>query len=307
MKTTICTALLLFAALSSWALNFLPGQKSSEPKEGKWSNCIWGNNINYDTANLPQKPGPNDTVATRGGWVFEIDQDVSVASFHMVSSKEVFAKKRTIRTKRSIGGQIPGSNFDSLMNLENCTLENGGIFNIDYWTESRNAGRIEFRFVDTKLSNRGDLSCIVPVNPAVVSPQEPCGVTISLVGDSKLSFSGATIDALFEEAGPWYFKWNFEEKDGKLPYVIFAKRAQFNKCELSLKIDGKFSKGKYTLAEFSDRKSGFKDAKFYVNGETYNLGDTFIVDGKKAKITLSPSPTGRDSKTANDLVLEILK
>lgn len=304
MKERIYTAVLLFASLNLSALDYFPGQTSSNPKEGKWSTCTWGSHIDYDTANLPQKPGPSDRFLVRAGWVFEIDQDISVMSFATVSSKDVFAKNRTIKTKKSFGGQIPTTNFDSLVRLEKCTVENKGVFDITYWTEARDAGRVEFRFIDTEFSNRGGLSCIVPVNLAVVSPKQPCGATISLVGDSKFSFGGATIDSIFEETDPWYFKWNFEEKDGKLPSVVFVKKAQFKKCTVNLKIKGEFPQKKHTLVEFLDRKSGFNDAKFYINGDSYKLGETFTVNGKKAKLSLA---SARSNTPPSNLVLEVLK
>jgi len=301
-------AVSLFFAAQAFSMSYLPGQWSTAEKSGKWSTCTWGNNINNDSADMPGKPGPNDDVTIRGGWDFEIDQDIAVGGLHSNCAKLFHASKRNIRTKRGFGTQIPSSNSDPLTKLENCTVQNGGNLNFSYWHEGRGGGRGELRLIDTKFETKGEIVCTIPVNP-IVTIKERAGVIVTLVGKTQfLVNGGAVLDSIFEESPKdWMFKWNVEEKDGAVPLAFINKKAAFKNHLVEMEIDGNLKPGKYALFEFADRKSGFSDAVFTLNGSDYKLGTATEVKGKKIKISLAPSPTGKDAKSANDLVLEVMK
>ena len=57
----------------------------------------------------------------------------------------------------------------------------------------------------------------------------------------------------------------------------------------------------------TDKDSKFANAKFVLNGASYNLGDSFNLGGRNAKIVMGASPQGRDSSTANDILLIVSK
>jgi len=295
-------------AANACAMTYLPGRFSETDKNGKWSTCVWGNNINFESPDMPGKPGPNDGVIVRGGWNFEIDQDINVGSLHNCTGTLMHASKRNIHTKRYFATEIPGWEGDSSTKLEDCNVQNDGAFSLRYWHEAKNAGRAEVQLIDTKFTNKGDITAVIPVNP-IVTISSRAGFTLTLVGKTQfLVNGGAVLDSIFEESPTdWMFKWKLEEKDGKLPFALIAKKASFVNCPIEIKVAGSLKPGKYTLVEFADKKSGFKNPNFTLNDKPYTLGETVNVGGKSIKIELAPSPTGKDSKTTNDLVLEISK
>ena len=302
------------AALSAntlFSMAYFPGKFNSEEGERnlKWSTCVWGNNVNFETEFLPGKPGPNDMVVVRPGrYEFELDGNYSVSEFATGDGSRSFATGKTFKFRRNLRMTIATSNSSvTRQDWDKCVVDVGGPFEIRFWTEARQAGIAKLSMTDTKMSIRGDISCIIPANP-ILQNENRAGVEIAVEGDSLLQFAGgAVIDSLIEESNDqWMFKWTFSDKDGKLPKVTFAKRAEFNKCDLEVTVSDKVKSGKYGLIEFADKKSGLKDLRSVtVNGSEYKLGDAFKLGNRTAKLMLAPS--GKDASTPNDLVLDISK
>ena len=107
MKKSFFTLSILSAAISAMSMQFYCGEYDSANKNVKWSNCIWGNNVNFKTEPLKGKPGPADSVTVRpGNWNFEIDGNYNVGTFHTGDGSTSIAKGRNFKVKRRIGISI---------------------------------------------------------------------------------------------------------------------------------------------------------------------------------------------------------
>ena len=300
---------LFLLSVSAGAMSYYPGNYGAEDRNAKWSNCVWGNNVNFETEPLPGKPGSNDTVTVRpGNWVFEIDGNFNVSQFHTGDNSRSFAKNRNFKTRRKLSLSLATvNNGVTRQEWEKCVVETGGPFEVTFWHEAVRAGRGVLALTDTKLSVRGDLVCTFPANP-IIKNELRAGFEISLEGASDLNFGGgALIDSIISDQNDeWMFKWTFKEKDGKLPHAFFQRRAQFDKCDVEVSVSEKAKSGKYGLLEFQDKRSGLANIRSVtLNGSEYKLGDEFKLGKRTAKLYIGAF--GRDSKTENDLILEIGK
>lgn len=189
---------------------------------------------------------------------------------------------------------------------ERCSVE-GGSYEVTFWTEAKSAGKAHLSLSDTKFNIKGDFICTIPANP-IIKNAIRAGVEVLLEGASDMQFGGgAMIDSIIaDENDQWFFKWTFKEKDGKVPHALFNRRAQFAKCDIEVDVSDKVKSGKYGLIEFADKRSGITAPRsVVVNGAEVKLGDTFKVGKRTGKVYLGAF--GKDSKTENDLVLEISK
>lgn len=307
MKKSLLFIPLLLASTAAFSMQFYPGKYSAKDRNVKWSNCVWGNNVNFDTDPLPGKPGPNDDVTVRPGvWNFEIDGNHTVAHFHTGDGSKSLAKGKNFKARRKISLSLSAFTGGETRQIwEKSQVEVGGPVEITFWHLATSAGKALFSVVDSKFVSKGDLICTVPANP-IIKNTVRAGVEIRAEGASELSFGGgAVIDSIFvDQNDQWFFKFSFKENNGKLPRIFFQRNAQFEKCDLEVEVSDKVKSGKYCLAEFQDKKSGFKDCRSVVlNGNAYNLGDTVKLGKRNAKLYMGSF--GRDSKTPNDLILEI--
>ena len=308
-------SLVATVASVAFSMDYLAGKHRPESDDEynlKWSNCRWGNNVNFETDSLPGKPGPNDNVSVRPGsrFNFEIDVNPTVAVFSTSDSSRSFAKGRNLKFRKRLRAGIATSNSATTrQEWEKCMIEVGGPLEISYWQEARQAGKLLFSFVDTKMMVKGDLTCTIPANPEIVRNKTRAGVDFTIVGASNIMFTGgALIDSIIvDQNNEWMFKWTIKEKDGKLPYVFFQRRAEFAKCDIELVVSDKIKTGVYGLVEFQDRKSGFvTPSSVVVNGKTYKLGEEFSIGKLKAVLAIAPFGK-KDKKTENDLVLTVKK
>lgn len=307
MKKSLLFTPLLLACAAAFSMQFYPGKYSATDRNVKWSNCFWGNNVNFETDPLPGKPGGNDSVTVRPGpWSFEIDGNHTVAQFHTGDGAKSFAKGKNFKAKRKISFSLSAFTGGETRQIwEKCQVEVGGPLEITFWHQATSAGKALFSLVDSKFISKGDLICTVPANP-IIKNTTRAGVEIRAEGASELSFNGgALIDSIFvDQNDQWFFKFNFKESNGKLPHIFFQRAAQFEKCDVEVTVSDKVKSGKYCLAEFQDKKSGLKDCRSVVfNGNAYNLGDTVKLGKHNAKLYMGGF--GKDSKTPNDLILEI--
>lgn len=311
MKKSALFISAFFAAATAFAMSYYGGKYETEVGERniKWSKCDWGNNVNFETELLPGKPGSNDDVIVRPGlWTFEIDGNYNVSLFHTGDNSKSFAKGRTFKAKRKISLSLACSNSGiSRQEWDRCTVDSGGPFEITFWHEARQAGKAILSLTDTKFNVKGDFVCTIPANP-IIKNEARSGVEVILEGASDFNFNGgALIDSIIADQNEeWMFKWTFNEKGGKMPRVFFNRRAQFDKPDIEVNVSENLKPGKYGLAEFHDKRSGFTNIRsITLNGNEYKLGTEFKVGKNPAKLYLGAF--GRDSKTPNDLILEVGK
>ena len=299
----------------SFSMQYYAGKYRPEDENGynlKWSKCVWGNNVNFETELLPGKPGPNDYVSVRPGakFNFEIDGNYTVHTFSSSDSARTFAKGRNLKFRRMLRASLSTSNTGTTRSeWEKCNIDCGGPLEISYWTEAKQAGKLLFVFEDTKLTIKGDLTCTIPANPELVKNEIRAGVDFTVVGNSNILFGGgATIDSIIvDQNDEWMWKFTIKEKDGRLPYIFFNRRAEFEKCDIELTVSDKVKPGVYGLVEFNDRKSGIKNPRSVViNGEQRKLGDEFKIGKKTAKLSIGAFGK-KDKKTENDLILTVGK
>ena len=315
MKKLFFLSAVMAMVSTSFSMQYYAGKYRPDDDSGydlKWSTCVWGNNVNFETLPLPGKPGANDYVSVRPGarFNFEIDGNYTVHTFGSADSARTYAKGRNLKFRKMFRASLATSNSQTTRSeWEKCNIECGGPLEISYWQEARQAGKLLFVFDDTKLTLKGDLNCTIPANPEIVKNENRAGIDFTVVGASNILFNGgANVDSIIvDKNDEWMFKWTFKEKAGKLPYVFFNRRAEFEKCDIELVVSDKVKVGVYGLLEFQDRKSGIKNPRSVViNGETYKLGDEFKIGKLKGKLSLGAFGK-RDKKTENDLILTISK
>ena len=299
----------ILCASSACALNFYAGRLNapSDERDIKWSTCVWGDNINFETKPLPSKPGPNDHASSRfGNFTLNIDVDVNVLSLGCGDGSQNIAKGRTIRTKRNMGVSIATFNSgESAMIFEKCNVEVGGSFNFSFWHEAKGAGIGRLSLTDTKMAVKGDLTSAIPANPLIQNGAR-AGVVVEVAGKSQLMFNGgAVMDSLhIDDPSQWILKFGFTEVGGNVPTIYFNKRAELAGADIDIKISKNVKTGKFALMEFYDRRSGIdKPNKITVNDEPYTFGTPIKLGDKTAKIYLGAF--GRDPRTQNDLILEV--
>ena len=156
----------------------------------------------------------------------------------------------------------------------------------------------------------GSIFCLVPVHPDV-DFKNPAGPLFVLSGNSKLNVGyGALFDSIFDEKPEnWKIEFKFIGKNDHMPQAYFGNEVKADRVLFDIDVRNlKISKpGVYPIVTLADKNSAFRNAKFIVNGRSYNLGDSITVNGKSAKITMGASPFGKDSKTENDILLTISK
>lgn len=299
----------LLAASSASALDFYAGRHNapSDEKDIKWSNCTWGDNINFETNPLPSKPGPNDHASSRyGHFTLNIDVDVNVLSLSCGDGSQNIAKGRNIRTKRNMSISMATFNSgESAMIYEKCNVEVGGSFNFTFWPEAKGAGIGRLSLTDTKMKVKGDLTSEIPANPLIQNGAR-AGVIIEVAGKTQLSFNGgAVMDSLhIDDPSQWILKFSFADSGGNVPTIYFNKRAELGGSDIEIKLSKNVKTGKYALMEFYDRRSGIdKPNKITVNDEPYTFGTPIKLGDKTAKVYLGAF--GRDPRTQNDLILEV--
>ena len=100
------------------------------------------------------------------------------------------------------------------------------------------------------------------------------------------------------------------EKDGKLWFCTNNQKDVYKDMQenpyVEVSVSEKAKSGKYGLLEFQDKRSGLANIRSVtLNGSEYKLGDEFKLGKHTAKLYIGAF--GRDSKTENDLILEIGK
>ncbi len=314
MKKTIVLLGLVCAcfaqALEHTACN--PQAKNAEQRKIKWSSAKWFSNGNYVSTSkpLPTKPGPGDNASVIwGGYTLELDQDVNVANLGVGADSDLFAKKRNIKVKRNLSiAMSHNSKRGTNVKFDGCNIELGRGISFSFYDRAQSAGYTNVEFKDTNLDAKGDFVCLVPANDRFKN-KEPMGITMRIDGKNMLDFGGGVVmDEIFKlHPREWFFKWRFEENNGQIGTVRFSKLAKLDSSILEVKLSDKLKPGKYTLMEFNDKKSFFKPSKVLLNGKPYNMGETVSVGGKSVVLRMGASPLGRDTRTENDLILEVLK
>ncbi len=307
MIKKLLTLSLFCSATSLFGFGFYVGQwGEKQPENGfKTSTCNWGRSLHYTTDLFKMKPGISDSIAVRGGQVVELDQNLNIGGLTSVVGKLVYAKGKNIKLRENINTELQTSKIS----FENCTLEVGKHLQFNYWHKSRRGGISTVEFIDTKANINGCIFCIVPVHPDV-DFKNAAGPNIVLKGKSQVSFgTGVVIDEIFnEKPSTWKFTFKFVITDS-VPALVLdnevkAKGITFEFDTNSFKVA---KAGIYPLLTLVERDSNFTNSKFILNGQPYTLGNSFTAGGKSVKIEMAPSPLGKDTKTANDIVLVISK
>lgn len=310
-KKFIATSMAAFAASASFALNYFCGQPDNSQREYKWSTCNWGSEIQFASADLPNKPGTNDNVNARpGGYTLEVDVDANVLSLSVGNNSEIFSNGRKIKVKKHLGvGIALSNNSQTLMDFRNSKVEANSI-NYTYWSQAKQAGLGIFRLEDSVCTVKNNVISNIPVNFSITDIEGRPGCAITLVGKSVLDIGGRIMmdPIISEQPDTWTFRINLEEKNGALPLLRVYKRSDMTIADINVTLGDSIPKGKYTLIDFQDKKTSVKNARsIRVNGGEYNLGDPIRIGSREGKLVLAKptNSTARDRQTANDLVLEV--
>ncbi len=306
MIKKILLFLLVCSAANVFGLTFYVGQHGEKmPENGfKTSNCNWGRSLHYATELYKMKPCTIDEIHVRGGQIVEIDQNLNIGSIVSVVGQLVYAKGKTIKLSNRLTMELQSSK----MSFEKCNLDVGKSLTFAFWHKSRRGGLATLEFIDTTANFGGTMVTIVPVHPDV-SFKNFAGPYIVLKGKTKLRFgTGVVIDEIYNEMpNIWKCTFKFEMTDS-IPMLVIENEAKAK--GITFEFDTKNIKAKpgtYALMTLTDRSSKFENSKFILNGKPYTLGSSFNANGKSAKIEMGPSPIGKDSSTANDIILTISK
>ena len=302
--------LLLFfiatAASSLFGLEFYVGQVGEKTPEGgfKISNCNFGRSYHYKTDLYKIKPCSVDNLTVRPYQTVEFDQNLNIGGLGFDAPKLVFAKGKTIKLRNSWGSELSSGKI----HLQDCNVEIGHNLNFSFWHKRTWGGVANIELENTKMLVKGSVVCVVAVHPEVTLNNR-CGSEIVLNGNSQLTFgTGAVIDEIFAtNHDVWSFRFKFIIKGDTPPRLTFNEiKARGLEFFFEVK-DAKIKPGTYPLVTLIDRDSALSDSVFKLNGQPYTLGSRFSVGGKDARIEFGASPAGKDSKTANDLLLIISK
>ncbi len=305
----IFTILLMCATSSLFALEFYVGNVGDKQPEGgyKISNCPWGRSLHYKTDLYKgMQPLSTDNIVGRGNQTIEIDKNLKIGGLTSIVSKLIYAKNKKISLTNNLTTEL----HQSKIQFDNCELEVGKHLRFTYWHKSNYGGISTVEFNNTKAEFKGSIFCIVPVHPKVEFAGF-CGPNIVLRGNSKVSFGfGAVIDEIFYEIpNRWKANISFVVEDKKVPMLVFD--GEVNARGINFEFNTKNAKGlkagTYPLLTLIERNSKFSNSKYILNGQSYNLGDSFKISGKEAKIVLGASPLAKDVSTANDILLVISK
>ena len=306
----ILAASAVFLAADAHALLYSAGRvgATEDEKNLKWSDCKWYSNMDFETKANPGKPGPSDIVGVRfGGYSLLIDSDVNAASFMVTDNSKATAEGRNIKLKRDLRISIGMSqNSHTKAIFKGCNIDLGGAVTLAFWDQARAAGLATLDLENTKLTARGDLVVTIPANGRFTNKTR-AGFIMALAGKSQVFFGGgALIDSIITELPKeWMVAFKFSAKEGSAPTLIFAKNANLNGCTFEIECDGSLKPGKYTLLELQNPKSVISPYALSFNGKPYTFGDTVSAGGKTLKAYLGAA--GKDAKTANDIILEVLK
>ena len=296
----------LFAALSSFALNFYPQEYIQNPtaaqKKVKWSNTTWGNSHDFAT-NMPKgmKPGPFDEVHMRHyGQTLTVDEDVSIGTLGLGMGGLFEATKRHIKVRYNI--HMPTAVGKNRMRLDNCTLEVGRFW--EFWVPEGGFDQAIVDLIDTTATVKGDLYSIFYNVGADYKINNPCGPRINLTGKTTLSIAGVILDDFYRtQAANLTFKFTFTEKDGNVPSLRVTKRADLKDCTFDLVLTPSLKPGRYPIIFHENRQSPADYPKFMVNGSRHVIGDEISVGGKTAVLEFEGKD--RNSQDKNCLVLVV--
>lgn len=308
-KTLAFFYLSIFAA-TAFPMNHFAGKvnPSKEDKDLKWTTAKWYDNGDFETKALPSKPGPNDNTTLRwGSYKLTVDCDVNIASFSIGDDSKLICNKRNFKTKRNFNLAISPYG-ESRAEFTGSNVDIGGSLSYSFYEKHTKASYANFKATDSKINIKNDLTVIIPFNGRVKNPAKRGG-KIELEGKTTMSFgNGTVIDSLIKDMPTeWMFRFIFREKDGNIPTISFEKEANLDGCEFEFDIKNA-KPGTYTLIRFDNKKSGIgKPNKVMLNGKDYAFGSEFKIGNKSAKIMLAPSPNSKDTRTPNDLILQISK
>ena len=308
MIKRILTIFLAVAAGSVFGLGFYVGNHDDKQPEGgyKTSTCPWGRSLHYQTDLYRSKPGIADTIVGRGGQTIEIDQNLSIGGISSIVSKLIFAKGKTIKLRDNIRLEVKNSK----MLFEDCTVDVGKNLEFPFWHKSTVGGISTLEIVNSKVTFGGGMICIIPIHPDAKFNGYG-GPNIVLKGGSQLYFgTGLVIDEIFYEIpSSWKCTFKFVPSDGKVPTM--AVKGNFTTRGITFEFDtqnaGSVRPGVYTLLNLMDKDAKFLNPKFFLNGSSYSMGGNFKIGGKSAKIDWGASPNGKDTATANDIILTVSK
>ena len=309
MTKKLLTILLTSATATLFGLEFFVANAfwAKDAPEGgyKYSTCPWGQSFHYDADLYKTKPGWGDTLTVRSNQIIEFDKNFKIGSLNLHLPKLAYAKGKTIDIRENFITQLGGT---SKMSFEDCKINCGKNMHLNYWHKARSSGRTVLSFTDTIFNLKGSLFCIIPVHPDA-KLRGDCGPIFNLKGSTKLQFAtSAVIDEIFfEQPKTWKFRLNFIPTD-KVPSIAFGTEIKVRGLEINLETkDAKLKPGTYALVTIVDRGSKLKDFKFFLNGQSYGIGNTFQINGNTAEINYGVSPDGKDSSNQNDIVLIIKK
>ena len=302
MKTFKATAaaLSLFAALSSFALNFYPQEYIQNPtaaqKKVKWSNTTWGNSHDFAT-NMPKgmKPGAFDEMHMRHyGQTLTVDEDISIGRMGLGMGGLFESTGHNIKVRYNVHVPTAGAR----MRLEKCTFEVGRM--MEFWG---GGGQPKLDFIDSTVTVKGDLYSIFYDIGADWKVNGPDGPRINLVGKSTMSFAGVILDDYYRSLPNLTFKFTLTEKDGNVPSLKITKRTDLKDCTFDLVLTSNIKPGRYPIIFHENRQSPADYPHFMVNGSRHTIGDEISVGGKTAVLEFEGKD--RASQEKNCLVLVV--
>ena len=304
-----CLAVISLSTVSAslFAMDFICGEYGSSEKNLKYSTCSWTSAIHFSAIKLTGKPGQNDMLWIReSGYHLDIDRDLSVKTFKVGFNASCTAQGRSLKTKGAYIQQIcSGTGNDSVATFKNCVLDIGGIVEFGTHHESTSMSIAYLNLEDTKFNAKGPMTFIVD-SMKVKNEASRGGIIINMSGKSELNINDELIlDSLLREnPKEWIFKVAFNSQNGFMPKAHF-KKADLASCDIEIKVDEKMKPGKYVLFEIDNSRGSIdKLNKLTVNSKECSLGDKVPL-GAKREISVYAGGAGRDSRTKNDIIMEI--
>ena len=293
-------AISICAAPSIFALTF---STNVEGKNSKFSQCAWESDPHINKVPLRGKPGRRDNVYIRTyGKDFEIDMPVEVKSIaFLYDTNTKMENKKLVTTRGDMGFESSGgAGTNNVLKAKKSEFIINGSLRFYLWEKCQGMGSSALQMEDSKMMLNGNILYSVPAL-YLKATKNRSGAEISLTGDSFIKSKGEILlDSLLAENPNLHFRFVFNEKDGKIPFIS-VESANLEGAEIHINIKNKLKKGLYPIIDCNKKESKGKPRLITINGAKVSLGTISAVNGQDITLKIDSA----DGKKKIDYVLEV--
>lgn len=275
-----------------------------DQSSAKYSKCGWESDPHYNKVPLKGKPGKRDNVWIKtDGKDFSIDVPVEVKQMSFLYDSRAKMEGKKLTTTRGnlhfeSAGWTNGTNF---LKMKKSEAEVNGSITFGVWEKCKQMGSCSLYLEDSKIEATGGILFTMPALYMKASKNRS-GAEINLTGNSNITCkSGIILDTILGDMPDIHFKFVFNDKDGKMPFIS-VKSANINGAEIHINVKGKLKKGIYPLLECTAKNPPQGTLRaITLNGKKISLGTVSAVNGQDITFKIDSA----DGKHKNDYVLEV--